>query len=70
MAPEDPREPWNVGAGANTDANANADGFGCSSRPSMAADSGYESVIWCDDESDGDSFYYTPEFEDPNEVRA
>ena len=67
MTPEDPREPWNVGAHANTDANGNADGFGCSSRPSMA-DSGYESEFGCDDD-DGDSFYYTPEFEDPNEVR-
>jgi hypothetical protein len=66
MAPEDPREPWNVvGAG---DANANTDGFGCESWPSVA-DSGYESVTGCDD--DGDSFYYTPpELEDPNEVRA
>ena len=71
MAPDDPREPWNVGAGAKTDANGNADAFGCASRsrPSMAADSGYESeIMWCDDD-DGDSFYYTPEFEDPNEVR-
>ena len=76
MAPDDPREPWNVEAGANTDANGNADGFGCASsrsrsrsRPSLAADSGYESeIMWCDDD-DGDSFYYTPEFEDPNEVR-
>jgi hypothetical protein len=68
MEPDDPREPWNVCAGANTDANANADGFRCSTRPSMAADSGYESEMGCDDD-DGDSFYYTPEFEDPNEVR-
>ena len=61
MAPEDPREPWNVGARATTD------GFGCESWPS-GADSGYESVTGCDD--DGDSFYYTPpELEDPNEVR-
>ena len=65
MAPEDPREPWNV-AGARA-ANASADGFGCESWPSVA-DSGYESVTGCDD--DGDSFYYTPpELEDPNEVR-
>ncbi|KAN0136246.1 hypothetical protein V8E53_006106 [Lactarius tabidus] len=69
MEPDDPREPWNVCAGANTDANANADGFRCSTQPSMAADSGYESEMGCDDD-DGDSFYYTPEFEDPNECSA
>ena len=66
MAPEDPREPWNADAHANTEANGNADGFRYSSRPSVA-DSGYESEFGCND--DGDSFYYTPEFEDPNEVR-
>ncbi|KAN0133620.1 hypothetical protein V8E53_008567 [Lactarius tabidus] len=30
---------------------------------------GYESEMGCDDD-DGDSFYYTPEFEDPNECSA
>ncbi len=65
MAPEDPREPWNVDAGANSDANANTDGLGGAYWPS--GDSGYESETGCDD---GDSFYYTPpELEDPNEVR-
>ncbi|KAH8981272.1 hypothetical protein EDB86DRAFT_3087201 [Lactarius hatsudake] len=67
MAPDDPREPWNVDARANTDANGNADGFGCAYWPSTA-DSGYESETGCDD---GDSFYYTPpELEDPNECSA
>ncbi|KAH9166578.1 hypothetical protein EDB89DRAFT_212065 [Lactarius sanguifluus] len=67
MAPDDPREPWNVDSRANTDANGNADGFGCAYWPSTA-DSGYESETGCDD---GDSFYYTPpELEDPNECSA
>ncbi|KAI9442795.1 hypothetical protein BJY52DRAFT_459705 [Lactarius psammicola] len=66
MAPDDPREPWNVDGRANTDANANTGGLGCAYSPS--ADSGYETETGCDD--DGDSFYYTPpELEDPNEVR-
>ncbi|KAH9016088.1 hypothetical protein EDB84DRAFT_1567467 [Lactarius hengduanensis] len=52
MAPDDPREPWNVDARANTDANGNADGFECAYWPSVA-DSGYESETGCDD---GDSF--------------
>lgn len=70
MAPEDPREPWNVGAHANTDANANTGEYGCAYWPS-GADSGYESESGCDDGDDGDSFYYTPpELEDPNECSA
>jgi len=65
MALENLAEPWNIGAHVIMGTNGNTDRFRYLSCL-LVVDSGYGSETGCDD--NWDLFYFTPEFEDSNEV--